>query len=229
MATKSKRRFLIGIGFAVVVITAIAMAADLVSSLRPSVRRSGWATDFVARYHQIKRPGRLMPGDCEKVLQRGRELLDRAIVYDPSYVKIPFPNGDVPRTTGVCADIVVRAFRAVGFDLQQAIYDDKSADHSRYPAIWLNAAPDRNIDHRRVPNIMTYLHRNHSALSLERDPGLYRSCDIVAWDLGAGVTHIGLVSNRQERGIPLVIHHISGFPQEQNVLFAWTVIGHFSL
>jgi uncharacterized protein YijF (DUF1287 family) len=171
----------------------------------------------------------LTPAHCAAVIEKARALVTPTIRYDPSYVGIAFPNGDVPATSGVCADVIVRAFRGDGRDLQALVNSDMRSDFARYPAIWGMRKPDTNIDHRRVPNLMNWFARHGIVLPLSQKGSDYLPCDIVAWDLGNGVTHIGLVSDRVLNGKPAMIHHIGGHPTEEDVLFSWRMIGHFAL
>jgi uncharacterized protein len=166
-------------------------------------------------------------------LQRGA-LLARAAVrqvgvttqYDPSYVRLAYPGGDVPLERGVCADVVIRAFRAVGVDLQVAVHEDMRAHFSAYPKNWGLRGPDRNIDHRRVPNLMRYFERQGRRLSLD---GAYEPGDVVAWRLPNGLHHIGVVAEdrvpRQAR--PFVVHNIGAGTQKEDVLYAFEIIGHY--
>jgi uncharacterized protein YijF (DUF1287 family) len=145
-------------------------------------------------------------------------------IYDPSYVKLRYPGGDVPRERGVCADVVVRAFRAGGLDLQQAVHDDMAAHFGAYPRMWGLRGPDANIDHRRVPNLMTFFTRRGKAMPLAAsfEPG-----DVVAWRLPNGLYHIGVVSGRRGASDYLVVHNIGEGTKNEDVLRAWTIIGHY--
>ena len=148
--------------------------------------------------------------------------------YDPSYRRIAFPNGDVPADTGVCADVVVRALRGVGIDLQSEVNADMRAHFSAYPANWGLAKPDRNIDHRRVPNLRRWFQRRGWSLGVSADAADYLPGDIVSWTLANGRPHIGVVSSRRDAsGRPLVVHNIAVGAREEDVLFAWTVSGRY--
>jgi uncharacterized protein YijF (DUF1287 family) len=150
--------------------------------------------------------------------------------YDPSYVTLAYPGGDVPSHTGVCTDVVVRALRTVGIDLQKEVHEDMRKNFTAYPQNWGLKRPDKNIDHRRVPNLMRYFERKHIALG-ERgvSPDTYLPGDIVAWRLDGGLLHIGVVSDKKSGPTPLMIHNIGIGAQEENVLFAYTVIGHYRI
>ncbi|MEZ0470374.1 DUF1287 domain-containing protein [Luteimonas salinilitoris] len=151
------------------------------------------------------------------------------LYYDPAYVRLDYPGGDVPADRGVCTDVVVRALReAAGADLQSLVHQDMRAAFAAYPRHWGLRAPDRNIDHRRVPNLETFLERRGLALPRSDDPHHYLAGDIVSWRLPNGLPHIGIVSRRHgAHGRPLVVHNIGAGAQVEDVLFAWPVEGHY--
>jgi uncharacterized protein YijF (DUF1287 family) len=153
--------------------------------------------------------------------------------YDPAYRKLGFPGGDVPPDRGVCTDVVVRALRAArGIDLQQRVNEDLRAHWDAYPhpRSWNSRRPDPNIDHRRVPNLMRYFERSGAALPVTRRAADYLPGDIVAWDLGGGVLHIAVVAGRvSANDVPLVVHNIGSGTREEDILFGYTVIGHYRL
>jgi uncharacterized protein YijF (DUF1287 family) len=158
----------------------------------------------------------------EKIVAGARA--QRGDRYTPGYVTLRYPNGDVPRGTGVCTDVVIRALRVAGYDLQRLVHDDMRRAFSRYPDRWGLRRPDPNIDHRRVPNLQVFFTRKGRALPTNRGftPG-----DIVTWDLPGGLTHIGIVSDRNAGRVPLILHNIGPVCSEENVLFAWPITGHF--
>jgi uncharacterized protein YijF (DUF1287 family) len=149
--------------------------------------------------------------------------------YDPSYVRIDYPGGDVPPEAGVCSDVIVRAFRNAGVDLQKEVHEDMKVAWSSYPRRWGNAEPDSNIDHRRVLNLMTFLQRKGKAQPMTEDRQDYLPGDIVAWDLGGGVPHIGIVSNLAPESTKnfLIIHNIGAGARAEDVLFNWKITGHY--
>lgn len=150
--------------------------------------------------------------------------------YDPSYQRLPYPGGDVPQDRGVCTDVVIRAYRALGLDLQVAVHEDMRRAPEAYPDLWGQRGRDRSIDHRRVPNLAVYFARQGRRLEASRAPGAYRAGDVVTWRLPSGLPHIGLVSDRKSpEGRPLVIHNIGWGTQEADVLFAYPLTGHFRL
>lgn len=149
--------------------------------------------------------------------------------YDPSYAKLGYPNGDVPKETGVCADVVVRAFRAGGIDLQKELHEDMAKSFSRYPKKWGARRPDKNIDHRRVPNLMTWFDRQGKAQPMTKEQKDYLPGDVVAWELGSGLLHIGMISKIKVEGAEryAVVHNIGAGARLEDVLFAWKIIGHY--
>ena len=152
--------------------------------------------------------------------------------YDGSYVRLAYPGGDVPADRGVCTDVVIRAYRAAGLDLQKAVHEDMRGHFAAYPRHWGLSRPDRNIDHRRVPNLETWARRAGHALPAGTDPADYQPGDLVSWRLPNGLPHIGLVSDRlagDGSGRRLVVHNIGAGTRVEDVLFAWPPIGHFRI
>ncbi|HTU65627.1 MAG TPA: DUF1287 domain-containing protein [Steroidobacteraceae bacterium] len=167
----------------------------------------------------------------------GRDIVDAArrqvgvtLVYDGAYRRIAYPGGDVPVDRGVCTDVVIRALRAARqLDLQRAIHEDMLAHRDAYPRRGGGRA-DANIDHRRVPNQMAWFARQGWSQPAAADAAAYLPGDIVAWDLGGGLKHVGIVSAaRSASGVPLVIHNIGAGAREDDILFRFKVIGHFRL
>jgi uncharacterized protein YijF (DUF1287 family) len=166
----------------------------------------------------------------KKLLESAVEQTTITKGYDPAYIVLPYPNGDVPLETGVCSDVVIRSFRKAGVDLQKEVHEDMSANFSLYPKKWSLAKADSNIDHRRVPNLQTYFTRKGKSLPITDKTGDYKPGDVVAWDLdGKGLTHIGLVSNiwNESSKRYLIIHNIGGGAQAEDRLLDWKVIGHY--
>ena len=167
----------------------------------------------------------------ERLSDAAIERTHHTIRYDPKYVRIPYPGGDVPAGTGVCTDEVIRSYRALGIDLQKEVHEDIAANFGSYPnqARWLLQHPDTNIDHRRVPNLMVFFSRKGTALAASMMPEDYGPGDLVTWDLGGGVPHIGIVVDRKSRetGRYLVVHNIGEGPKMEDVLFRWKITGHY--
>ncbi|MEE4257857.1 MAG: DUF1287 domain-containing protein [Bacteroidales bacterium] len=157
-------------------------------------------------------------------------LEDATIIYDPSYASIEYPGGDVPADRGVCSDVVIRSYRMFGIDLQREVHEDMKANFSEYPDIWGLSAPDKNIDHRRVPNLMKFFERHGTIKPNSLQPNDYSPGDIVCWDLGGGVTHIGIVLKERSRDGKrhLVIHNIGGGQVIEDILFDFEIIGHYT-
>lgn len=151
------------------------------------------------------------------------------VTYDGSYRRIPYPGGDVPANIGVCTDLIVRAYRAVGVDLQARVHEDMRAAFGSYPQLWGLSRADSNIDHRRVPNLQTYLRRRGAQLSVGRDAGDYLPGDLVTWILPGNLPHIGLVTDRRtadgERF--LIVHNIGRGPEIEDMLFDYPISGHY--
>ena len=165
-----------------------------------------------------------------------KQMLDGAIAqagvttgYDPAYVALEYPNGDVPEKTGVCSDVVVRAFRKAGIDLQKEVHEDMKAARSEYPTKWGAIGPDKNIDHRRVLNLMKYFERRGKSLSISDVAADYQPGDIVAWELTNGIDHIGIVTNMLSESADryLIVHNIGAGTRIEDVMFAWTIKGHY--
>ena len=166
---------------------------------------------------------------AEQVVAAAHEQLDQTLYYDPSYRRLAYPGGDVPVDRGVCTDVIIRAFRKADVDLQVLVHDDMKAAFSAYPQHWGLSRPDPNIDHRRVPNLMTFFERKNKALPLSRDPAGYLPGDVVAWRLPGGRLHIGIVSNiRTTDGRRyLLVHNIGAGAKREDILFAYEIIGHY--
>jgi uncharacterized protein YijF (DUF1287 family) len=182
----------------------------------------------------LVRPAELRADDdrAAKIVARARGEVSRAVKYDPSYERIGYPGGDIDPSRGACTDLVVRALRAGGIDLQRALHDDVARAPTAYPEI---ATPDASIDHRRVPNVKAWLERHALRLTTRIDDrAAWRPGDIVVWRFGicpaCRPRHVGIVSDRKNGdGIPLVLHNIGPTAREEDVLAAWTIIGHFRL
>jgi uncharacterized protein YijF (DUF1287 family) len=158
------------------------------------------------------------------------DQVGRTTSYDASYQKIEYPNGDVPIETGVCSDVVVRAFRKSGIDLQKDLHEDMRDNFSSYPTRWGLKGTDANIDHRRVPNLQTYFTRKGKSLSTGGSSDTFLPGDIITWDLGLGGTeHIGMVVNVWYKPAQryLIVHNIGAGTRMEDVLFAWKITGHY--
>lgn len=168
------------------------------------------------------------PRTATQLLAAARRQVGITTSYDGGYSVIGFPNGDVPRTKGVCTDVVVRAYRdAFGLDLQALVNTDMRGAFGAYPKKWGLRGPDRNIDHRRVPNLATWFARHHARLAVPADPWGWRPGDIFTSLVDNRGTHIGLVSDRRGRNGWQIIHNIGGGAHEEDALFAWPITGRY--
>lgn len=157
-------------------------------------------------------------------------LTNQIVVYDPQYTRIGYPNGDVPADRGVCTDVIIRAYRKMGIDLQKEVHEDMNNNFKKYPQHWGNSQPDKNIDHRRVPNLMTFFTRHGTVKKITNNPNDYLPGDIVCWDLGGGITHIGMITcKRSSDGKRfLIVHNIGAGQVCEDMLFEYTIIGHYT-
>jgi len=162
--------------------------------------------------------------------EAAQTLTSKNVTYDPSYFSISYPNGDIPSDKGVCTDVVIRAYRIIGVDLQKEVHEDMLNNFHLYPKSWGLSKPDKNIDHRRVPNLMTYFSRFGKVKPITKNTTDYTPGDIVCWDLGGGVTHIGLVVNKKslDNQRYLVVHNIGGGQVLADCLFDFKIIGHYA-
>jgi len=165
-----------------------------------------------------------------QLAEAAESIVDPTIWYDPSYVRIPYPNGDVDPKKGVCTDVVIRAYRVLGIDLQKEVHEDIRDNFDKYPIKkrWGKDTPDTNIDHRRVPNLMVFFSRHGEVLKITENGLDYKPGDIVCWDLGGGILHIGIVVRKGATGDRfMVIHNIGGGQVIEDCLFKWRIIGHY--
>jgi len=166
-----------------------------------------------------------------KLVLAARERTRYAVRYDPAYYPIAYPNGDVPAGVGVCADVVIRAYRKLGVDLQQKLHEDMTAHFDLYPSkrIWGLRKPDSNIDHRRVPNLEVFFTRFGKVLPITYEPADYRAGDLVTWRLPGNLPHIGIVVNERSprSGNPLIAHNIGAGPELSDILFRYPISGHY--
>jgi uncharacterized protein len=168
-----------------------------------------------------------LPPDLHHVIQSAYEQVGVTLYYDPSYAVISFPNGDVPMVRGVCTDVIIRAYRSVGVDLQLLVNEDMRKAFQAYPRKWGLSRPDRNIDHRRVENLAVFFARHGQTLPISMEAKSYRPGDIVIWRLPDGRPHIGLVSDRNANGRPLLVHNIGAGAKVEDILFDFTITGHY--
>ncbi|MFZ4413666.1 MAG: DUF1287 domain-containing protein [Bacteroidales bacterium] len=156
-------------------------------------------------------------------------LTKQKVVYDPSYFTIKYPNGDVPSDRGVCTDVVIRAYRKLEIDLQKEVHEDMKLNFDKYPKQWGLKHTDRNIDHRRVPNLMVFFSSHGIVKAISSKPEEYIPGDIVCWNLGGGITHVGMVVNKKSSDGKryLIVHNIGGGQILADCLFEFKIIGHY--
>jgi len=174
--------------------------------------------------------GYAQTGFYSKLSDAALELTKQKVTYDPSYFSIGYPNGDVPAGKGVCTDVVIRAYRALNIDLQKEVHEDMKSHFGEYPNIWGMTTTDTNIDHRRVPNLMKFFERKGTVKPISQKAEDYQPGDIVCWNLGGAITHIGLVVNRKsiDKQRYLIVHNIGGGQVLADCLFDYKIIGHYS-
>ncbi len=162
---------------------------------------------------------------CTKLLDGAKKQIGKTLRYDPSYQRMDYPNGDVPIEYGVCTDVIVRAFRSIGVDLQKLIHEDMKKNWSIYPKLWGLKGPDKNIDHRRVPNLAKFFTR----IGMLNEDSNFLPGDLVIWDLGGGILHVGILSEKKEAGDYLVVHNISSGVKQENILNVYKIVQKFRI
>ena len=166
-----------------------------------------------------------------KLVAAAIERTNHSVKYVSAYIHLDYPGGDVPADTGVCSDEIIRSYRAVGVDLQKEVHEDMVKNWTDYPrnSKWRQTHPDASIDHRRVPNLMVFFSRKGESLPITEQAEDFSPGDIVTWDLGGDVPHIGIVVNVKsiETGRPLIVHNIGRGPKMEDVLFGWKITGHY--
>jgi len=199
---------------------------------RPALPGAGREPSSVSSLATSERPplDQVEPEQVRRLLESARQQTKVTTGYSQQYFVINYPGGDPPAETGACTDVIVRAFRAAGVDLQKEVHEDMRTSFPAYPRKWGLARPDSNIDHRRVPNLQTYFSRKGKSLPITSNAENYRPGDIVSWDLdGKGMTHIGLVSNiwNERSARYLIIHNIGSGVQLEDRLFQWKITDHY--
>lgn len=166
-----------------------------------------------------------------ELVAAAKQRTQHSVVYDGRYMRLAYPNGDVPANIGVCTDVVIRSYRKLGIDLQVLVHEDMRANFAAYPSqrIWGLTRPDRNIDHRRVPNLQTFFSRHGSSLTPTRSAAAYQPGDVVSWMLPGNLPHIGIVSDERsaDKQRPLIVHNIGAGPVQEDMLFNYPITGHY--
>lgn len=165
----------------------------------------------------------------EQLSAEAINLTKHQVVYDASYFSIDYPNGDIPADKGVCTDVIIRAYRKLGIDLQKEVHEDMAGNFDKYPKIWGLTRTDKNIDHRRVLNLMVFFSRHGDVLDLSTNPDEYYIGDIVCWNLGGGITHIGIVVDKisDDGKRNKIVHNIGQGQVVADCLFDFEIIGHY--
>lgn len=165
----------------------------------------------------------------KKLVETAKERTREDVTYDASYVTIDYPGGDVPADQGVCTDLVIRAYRGIGIDLQKDIHEDMSAHFSDYPDLWNLTHPDSNIDHRRVQNLEVLFAKYGEVLPITENPDDFMPGDLVVWRFSSSMIHIGIVVDEKSTDGErfLIVHNAGGGTNMQDVLFVWPIIGHY--
>jgi uncharacterized protein YijF (DUF1287 family) len=166
---------------------------------------------------------------AQQLIAAARRQLGVTLSYDPAYTRLAYPGGDVARAKGVCTDVVIRAYRdAFAIDLQREVHEDMAGNFARYPRRWGLARPDRNIDHRRVPNLETFWTRKAARLALPARAGDWQPGDVFTLLIDGRLPHTGIVSDHvAANGNPLVIHNIGSGAREEDRLFDFRLTGRF--
>jgi len=187
---------------------------------------------FALSLYLLLLPNQLIAGQksfYDRLADSALTLTAHKVHYDPAYTTIGYPNGDVAPDKGVCSDVIIRAYRKFGIDLQKEVHEDMKVNFDKYPKKWGLTKPDKNIDHRRVPNLMTFFTRYGTVKKITDDPKDYLPGDIVCWLLSGKITHIGIVSGRKSSDGQryLIVHNIGYGQVLEDCLFEFKIIGHY--
>ena len=168
---------------------------------------------------------------AEKLSNAAIQIIDKDVVYTPDYVKLKYPNGDVPSKTGVCTDLIIRAYRKLNIDLQKEVHEDMVANFTKYPNLkkWGLKTTDKNIDHRRVPNLEVFFGRKGKTLSITQNANNYKTGEIVTWMIHDKLPHIGIVTHLKSKDGKrnLIVHNVGNGQVLEDCLFSYTIVGHF--
>jgi uncharacterized protein YijF (DUF1287 family) len=188
------------------------------------------STNFISKNQEIssiKKPNTF----SEKLSNAAIQIIDREVIYTPNYVKIKYPNGDVPAKTGVCTDVIIRAYRKLNIDLQKEVHEDMVANFTKYPNLkkWGLKTTDKNIDHRRVPNLEVFFGRKGKTLSITQNANDYKTGEIVTWMINDKLPHIGIITHLKSKDGKrnLIVHNVGGGQVLEDCLFSYTIVGHF--
>lgn len=169
---------------------------------------------------------------AEKLSNAAISIIDKEVIYTPNYVKLKYPNGDVPAKTGVCTDVIIRAYRKLNIDLQKEVHEDMVANFTKYPNLkkWGLKTTDKNIDHRRVPNLEVFFDRKGKTLSITQNANDYKTGEMVTWMINNKLPHIGIITHLKSKDGKrnLIVHNVGGGQVLEDCLFSYTIVGHFS-
>lgn len=165
----------------------------------------------------------------EKLSDAAISIVDKTVIYTPTYVSIKYPNGDVPAKTGVCTDVIIRSYRKLGIDLQKEVHEDMISNFNKYPQIWNLKKTDTNIDHRRVPNLEVFFARKGFKLRVSKNAQDYKTGEIVTWMINGKLPHIGIITNKKslDGKRPMIVHNVGGGQVLEDCLFSYKIVGHF--
>ena len=168
---------------------------------------------------------------AEKLSNAAIQIIDKDVVYTPDYVKLKYPNGDVPAKTGVCTDVIIRAYRKLNIDLQKEVHEDMVANFTKYPNLkkWGLKTTDKNIDHRRVPNLEVFFGRKGKTLLITQNANDYKTGEIVTWMINDKLPHIGIITHliSKDGKRNLIVHNVGNGQVLEDCLFSYTIVGHF--
>lgn len=168
---------------------------------------------------------------AEKLSNAAISIIDKDVIYTPDYVKLKYPNGDVPAKTGVCTDVIIRAYRKLNIDLQKEVHEEMVANFMKYPNLekWGLKTTDKNIDHRRVPNLEIFFGRKGKTLPISQNANDYKTGEIVTWMINDKLPHIGIVTHLKSKDGKrnLIVHNVGGGQVLEDCLFSYTIVGHF--
>jgi uncharacterized protein YijF (DUF1287 family) len=188
------------------------------------------STNFISKNQEIssiKKPNTF----SEKLSNAAIQIIDKEVIYTPNYVKLKYPNGDVPAKTGVCTDVIIRAYRKLNIDLQKEVHEDMVANFTKYPNLkkWGLKTTDKNIDHRRVPNLEVFFGRKGKTLSITQNANDYKTGEIVTWMINDKLPHIGIITHLKSKDGKrnLIVHNVGGGQVLEDCLFSYTIVGHF--
>lgn len=222
---KSNLKLLLGILIICLIVYLSIFVSGSARASKTTVFMAEWASDYSGHISN----GNVRAEAFGEMLSNAAIQRTKANVkYDGSYIRIPYPGGDVPGNIGVCTDVLIRAYRTIGIDLQEKVHEDLIENFEAYPKLWGLKCPDTNIDHRRVPNLMVFFSRKGTVLPITDNPRDYLPGDIVAWNT-YGLTHIGIVTNvmSRDKSRYMIVHNFGNGPEIEDFLFSYEIIGHF--